>query len=90
MKTLKGWLTSGVLLGVLLLGSSVAKADGIIFGFAGDSGSTTCNDNGGIIFGATGIIFGLTQTGIIFGLDGTDDNPCPQSTLAKGGLLISD
>ena len=80
MKTLKGWLTSGVLLAVLLLGSSVAKADGIIFGLAGDSGSNTCNDNGGIIFGATGIIFGFSQTGIIFGLSGTDDNPCTENS----------
>ena len=88
MRTLKGWLTSGVLLGVLLLGSSVAKADGIIFGLAGDSGSTTCNDNGGIIFGATGIIFGFSQTGIIFGLDGTGDSSCTENNL--GGLLISD
>jgi hypothetical protein len=64
----------------LLLGSSVAKADGIIFGLAGDTGSTTCNDNGGIIFGATGIIFGFSQTGIIFGLSGTDDNPCTENS----------
>ena len=87
MRTLKGWLTSGVLLGVLLLGSSVAKADGIIFGVAG-GGSTTCNDNGGIIFGATGIIFGFSQTGIIFGLKGTGDGSCTENNL--GGLLISD
>jgi len=76
MKTLKGWLTSGALAAMLLLGSSVAKADtGIIFGFAGsDSGSdtTTCSDSEGIIFGATGIIFG----GIIFGAADTPADGC--------------
>ena len=87
MKTLKGWLTGGILAAVLIFGSTVANA-GIIFG-ATDDGSTQCSSdggNGGIIFGATGIIFGLT--GIIFG--STDTSQCSSAANANGGLLISD
>jgi hypothetical protein len=78
MKTLKGWLTGGILAAMLLFASVPAKADGIIFGSAGDT--PTCNNNSGIIFGTTGIIFGSTGiifggTGIIFGAaDTTGDN----------------
>ena len=77
MKNIKGWLTGGILAGMLLFGSTIAKADpGIIFGVA-DTGTTdttvtttttVAKDDTGIIFGKDGIIFG--KDGIIFGITG--------------------
>jgi hypothetical protein len=94
MKTLKGWLTGGILTAVMIFGTTMAKADpGIIFGNTGDGngGGQTCqNGNGGIIFGDAGIIFG--STGIIFGgiiFGSTDDNGCTSDS-GNSGLLISD
>jgi len=77
MKNIKGWLTGGILAGMLLFGSTISKADpGIIFGVA-DTGTTTETTvatkdatvaKDGIIFGKDGIIFG--KDGIIFGITG--------------------
>lgn len=96
MKTLKGWLTGGILASVLIFGSTVAKA-GIIYGVADNGSTNQCSSdtggNGGIIYGVTGIIYGLTgiiygATGIIYGV--TDTSSCSSATNANGGLLISD
>ena len=84
MKTLKGWLTGGILAAMLLFASVSVKADGIIFG-AAESDTQTCNTSDGIIFGVTGIIFGAT--GIIFGA--SDDTGCTAER-TNNGLIISD
>ena len=102
MKTLKGWLTGGILASLLIFGATVANADpGIIYGVAAPAPTgqpcSSDNGNGGIIYGATGIIYGITgiiygATGIIYGATGT--GTCAAATPATGrtksGLLISD
>jgi hypothetical protein len=69
MRTLKGWILTGILLTTMLVGSAVAN-DGIIYGsgFAPTDTTTTntckvdqpVKSDFGIIYGLTGIIYGFT------------------------------
>lgn len=72
MNTLKGWLTTGVLMTLLVLGTTTANA-GVIFGVKADGGTCTIvtddKTDYGVIFGFTGVIFGFT--GVIFGVADT-------------------
>lgn len=75
MKVLKGWLPTAALVAVILSGTTIARANGTIFGLTGDGPQTcTVNSNSettksGTIFGLGGTIFGFTGT--IFGFTGT-------------------
>jgi len=94
MKTIKGWIPAGLLALTMIFGTTVAQADpGIIFGIAQPSSdSTSCSDpslTDGIIFGVanTGIIFGFADsTGIIFG--STDQ--CTTTNAMAPGIMVSD
>lgn len=64
--SVKGWLTTGMMIATIAMGSMVVKADdGIIYGnsYAGD---TTSKD--GIIYGKEGT---SVKDGIIYGRDGS-------------------
>ena len=98
MKTIKGWIPAGLLVAVMLFGSTVAKAgDGIIFGVADTQQCTQQSASDGIIFGltdgiifgvasSTGIIFGYADTGIIFGAANTTG--C--TSTSRTGIMVSD
>ena len=71
MRTLKGWILTGIML--TAMAGSAAADPGIIYGFAaGDTTTrtttttkttdpcTTTNSDSGIIYGLTGIIYGFT------------------------------
>ena len=71
MKTFKGWIPTGLLAATILLGSTVARADGVITGgFAGKTGDPCTVDQklstGVITGGLTGVITG-GLTGVITG-----------------------
>jgi hypothetical protein len=79
MKSIKGWLTTGMMVAMIALGSMVAKADdGIIYGnaYAGDTskdgiiyGKEATTEKNGIIYGRDGSILGIIYGyfGIIYG-----------------------
>lgn len=73
MRTLKGWILTGILLTSIFAGSAFAN-DGIIYGLKAEPTTTTSDPctvdqkvkvDYGIIYGLTGIIYGFTGTGII-------------------------
>ena len=79
MKSIKGWLTTGMMVAMIALASTVAKAgDGIIYGnsYAGDTskdgiiyGKDDTTEKDGIIYGREGQILGIIYgfCGIIYG-----------------------
>jgi hypothetical protein len=70
MKSIKGWLTTGLMVAMIVLGSTVSKAsDGIIYG---NPAAATDTSKDGIIYGKDGIIYGKDGAilGIIYGYFG--------------------
>ena len=80
MKSVKGWLTTGMMVVMMALGSTIAKADdGIIYGnsYAGDTtskdgiiyGKDATTEKDGIIYGKDGSVLGIIYGyfGIIYG-----------------------
>ena len=94
MKTLKGWIPTGVLMAIVLFGSTVAKADGIIVNF-GDDQRQPCtvdtkgeNVDNGIIVNLTGII--VNFTGIIVNLIDTGDSKEVANTPVENcGIIVN-
>lgn len=88
MNTLKGWITTFCLVAMLLVTTSVARADGIIIG--GRTVQEPCKDtvvkdektNWGIIIGGFGIIIG--GFGIIIG-GAVDQEPAENCGIIIGG-----
>ena len=71
MKTLKGWIPTGVLMGSMIFGTTAIANASVVYGLASEDNqpcTITEKDDFGVVYGFTGVVYGFT--GVVYGLTG--------------------
>lgn len=84
MKALKGWISTGVLMAVIMFGTTAIVNAGVVYGVKSDDNqpcTITEKVDSGVVYGFTGVVYGFTGvvyglTGVVYGLISTPPAEC--------------